>query len=144
MATNLDFLVKSNPNKKFIVWLANGHMSKSNHKLMKGQTMGYQFRQLNPNSSYHIAVGSIRLPERSEKDLIKLRKKSNSILALLPSFEGNYFVDSKRITSQNIDFANKFFDDMYIFNLPNNKTDLLNHFDALIFIAYGKEVGYEE
>ncbi|PQJ21001.1 erythromycin esterase family protein [Tenacibaculum sp. SG-28] len=144
MAKNLDFLVKSNPNKKFIVWLANGHMSKSNHKLMKGQTMGYQFRQLNPNSSYHIAVGSIRLPERNEKDLIKARKKSNSILSLLPSLESNYFVDSKKITSQSVDFGNKIFDDMYIFNLPNNKTNLLNHFDALIFMAYGKEVDYEK
>lgn len=142
MAKNLDFLVKSNPNKKFIVWLANAHMSKSNHKLMKGQTMGYQFRNLNPDSSYHIAFGSIRLSGRSEKDIIKSSKKSSSILNLLPSVQKNYFIDSKKITSKNIDFKNVFFNDMYIFNLPNNKTDLLNHFDGLIFIANGEEVSY--
>lgn len=144
MAKNLDFLIKSNPDKKFIVWLANGHMSKSNHKLMKGQTMGFQFRKLNPKSSYHIAFGSIRLPERNEKDIMKARKKSNSILSLLPSLNNNYFIDSKKITSENIDLGNKIFNDMYIFNLPNNRTDLLNHFDALIFIANGEEVSYEK
>jgi erythromycin esterase len=144
MAENLNFLVKNNPNKKFIVWLANGHMSKSNSDLMKGQTMGYQFRKLNPNSSYHIAIGSIRLPERTEKDIIKARKKSNNILSILPSLKNNYFLDSKKIISENIELRNKIFNDMNIFNLPNNKIELLNHFDALVFIAYGEEVKYEK
>ncbi|MGG6232112.1 erythromycin esterase family protein [Tenacibaculum sp. SDUM215027] len=143
MAENLDFLVKTNPNKKFIVWLANGHMSKFNSKLMSKQTMGFKFRELNPNNSYHIAFGSIKLPERKEKDILKARKKSNNILSLLPSLKNNYFLDSKKITSKNIELKNKIFNDMYIFNLPSNKTKLLNHFDALIFIAKGEEVTYE-
>jgi erythromycin esterase len=144
MAENLNFLVKNNPSKKFIVWLANGHMSKSNSDLMKGQTMGYQFRKLNPNSSYHIAIGSIRLPERKEKDIIKARKKSNNILSILPSLKSNYFLDSKKIILENIELKNKIFNDMNIFNLPNNKIELLNHFDVLVFIAYGEEVKYEK
>ncbi|PZW42593.1 erythromycin esterase [Mesonia algae] len=142
MAKNLDFLIKTNPNKKFIVWLANGHMSKSNSKLMKGQTMGYQFREQNPNSSYHIAFGSIRLPERKEKEIIKAGRKSNNVLSLLPSLEKNYFLDAKKIISENVELTNKVFNDMYIFNLPNNKTKLLNNFDALVFIAKGEVVTY--
>jgi len=144
MAENLNFLVKNNPNKKFIVWLANGHMSKSNSELMKGETMGYQFRELNPNSSYHIAIASIRLPERKEKDIIKAGKSASNILSLLPSIEKNYFLDSQKIILENIELKNKVFNDMYIFNLPNNKTELLNHFDALVFIAKGEEVKYEK
>jgi len=144
MAENLDFLIKINPSKKFIVWLANGHMSKSNSELMIGQTMGYQFRKLNPNSSYHIAFGSIRMPERKENDLIKAKKKTNNILSLLPSLENNYFLDSKKIISENINLKNKIFNDMFIFNLPNNKIELLNHFDALVFIAKEEEVTYEK
>ncbi|QXP68473.1 erythromycin esterase family protein [Polaribacter sp. AHE13PA] len=144
MAENLDFLVKTNPSKKFIIWLANGHMSKSNSELMKGETMGYQFRELNPNNSYHIAFGSIRLTERTEKNITKAGKKRNNVLSLLPSLESNYFLDSKKILSKNIELKNKIFNDMYIFNLPNNKTELLNHFDALVFIAFGEEVKYEK
>ena len=144
MAENLNFLVKNNPSKKFIVWLANGHMSKSKSDLMKGQTMGYQFRKLNPNSSYHIAFGSIRMPERKEKDIMNAGKKSNNILSLLPSLENNYFLDSQKLISENIELKNKVFNDMYIFNLPKNKTELLNHFDALIFIAKGEEVKYDK
>ncbi|MDX8552628.1 erythromycin esterase family protein [Tenacibaculum sp. 1B UA] len=143
MAENLDFLVKTNPNKKFIVWLANGHMSKSNSKLMNKQTMGFKFRELNPNNSYHIAFGSIKLPERKKKDIIKARKKSNNILSLLPSLKNNYFLHLRKVISKNIKLKNKVFNDMYIFNLPSNKTKLLNHFDALVFIAKGKEVTYE-
>ncbi len=144
MAKNLDFLVKCNPNKKLIVWLANGHMSKSNSKLMKGQTMGYQFKELNPNSSYHIAIGSIRLPERKEKDIIKARTKKNNILSILPSLDNNYFLDIKKVISENTEYKNKVFNDMNIFNLPNNKTKLLNHFDALVFVAKGEEVKYDK
>ncbi len=144
MAENLDFLIKTNSNKKFIVWIANGHMSKTNSKLLKKQTMGFQFRELNPNSSYHIAVGSIRLPERKQKDIIKAGKKTNNILSLLPSLEQNYFLDSKKIISENGELKNKVYNDIYIFNLPNNKTELLNHFDALVFIANGEEVKYQK
>src|SRR5690606_10158995 len=37
MAKNLDFLVKTMPDKKFIVWLANAHMTKYEYEFMKGQ-----------------------------------------------------------------------------------------------------------
>lgn len=144
MAKNLDFLVKHNSDKKFIVWLANGHMSKSNSKIMEGQTMGYQFRKMNPNNSYHIAIGSIKLSERTEESILKARKKSNNILSLLPSIKNNYFFDTKKMISKNIELGDKLFNDMYIFNLPKSKTDLLNHFDALVFIAKGEEVEYDK
>lgn len=143
MAKNLDFLIKQNANKKFIIWLANGHMSKSNSKLMHGQTMGYQFRQLNPKSSYHIAVGSIKLPPRIEKDVIKASKNDKSILSLLPSLDKNYFINSKQLTKNNPEFNYKLFNDLYIFNLESNKTKLFSHFDALVFIANGEEVKYD-
>lgn len=143
MAKNLDFLIKSNPAKKFIVWLANAHMSKSNSKIMKGQTMGFQFRELNPNTSYHIATTSLRLHKRSDKDILKASKKSNNILSLLPSINHNYFIDAKKLTSENLELRTKMFHDMYLFNLPKQKTNLLNHFDALVFIANGEEVKYD-
>ena len=143
MAENLNFLVKSNPDKKFIVWLANGHMSKSNSELMNGQTMGYQFRELNPNSSYHIAFGSIKLPPTRTKDETeRASKKCKSILYFLPTINKNYFVDSKKIISTNKELISMKFDDLYIFNLTKRKTKLLNHFDALVFIANGEEVEY--
>lgn len=142
MAKNLDFLVKQNPNKKFIVWLANAHMSKSNSKIINGLTMGYQFRELNPKTSYHIAIGSIQLPPRNEKEIRKASKDSESILSILPRLDKNYFVNTREITERNSDLNSRIFNDSYIFNLASNKTKLLSHFDALVFIAYGEEVKY--
>lgn len=147
MAKNLDFIVKQNPDKKFVVWLANAHMSKCNHESMKGMTMGYQFTELNPNTSYHIAFGSINRYNRSvkEKTIIKASKNNNNILYYLPSIHKNYFLDSKGLTT---DFKNKDYKDSEIFNLYNlyrKKTDLLNHFDALVFIGEEWiEVSYEK
>lgn len=40
MAKNLDFLVKSMPEKKFIVWLHNAHMAKYEYIFVPGETMG--------------------------------------------------------------------------------------------------------
>ncbi|MBW2962542.1 erythromycin esterase family protein [Mesonia aestuariivivens] len=143
MAENLAFLVKKYPDKKFIIWLANGHMSKSNSEIMNGQTMGHQFRQLNPKTSYHIAFGSIELPPTRTKDETeRASRKNKSILHYLPSIKKNYFVDSKKIISTNKELKNKKFDDLYIFNLTKRKTKLLSHFDALVFIANGEEVEY--
>jgi len=142
MAKNLDFLIKQHPDKKFIVWLANAHMSKTNEQMNHGLTMGYQFRQLNPESSYHIAMSSIRLPPRTEKDILKAAKNDKSILAMLPSLDKNYFVDTKSIVAKDAELKHKIFHDSYIFNLASNKTKLLSHFDALVFIAYGEEVKY--
>ena len=143
MAKNLDFLIDQNPNKKFIVWLANGHMSKSNSASMNGQTMGFQFRQLNPESSYHIALGSIRLAPRTERDIEKAANNDKSILSLLPKFDNNYFIDANRLIKSKPEFGHRLFSDLSIFNLESDKTYLLNHFDALVFIAKGEEVKYD-
>lgn len=142
MAYNLDFIVKQNPDKKFIVWLANAHMSKCNYEYMKGLTMGYQFRELNPNTSYHIAFGSVKRYNRyvKEKTIIKGSKNNNNILYYLPSIHNNYFLDSKSVSPE---FRNKGYDDSSIFNLYNifskktdvSERDLLNLFDALVFIG---------
>lgn len=143
MANNLDFIVKQNPDKKFIVWLANGHMSKCNHKYMGGMTMGYQFRKSNPNNSYHIAFGTIRMPpEKSEKSIIKASKNENSILFQLPSIDHNYFINSSNIINDRPELKNRIFSDARIFNSKKKEVDILNHFDALVIIAKGIEVSY--
>lgn len=144
MAKNLDFLVKKDVDRKLVVWLANGHMSKSNHAKMNGQTMGYQFMKLNPNSSYHIAFGSIKTYNRTEKDLSKGIKKRDNILSYLPSLENNYFFDSRNTLLECPELKDKKYDDMFVFNLYDHKTYLLNHFDAFVFIAKGIEVSYPD
>ncbi|NER10441.1 erythromycin esterase [Muriicola jejuensis] len=143
MAKNLDFLIQHNAHNKFIVWLANGHMSKSNDKIMREQTMGYHFRQLNPNSSYHIAVGSIHLAPRTKEKITKAEESDKSILFALPSVNKNYFIDSKKIIKNNPELNNKVFNDLSIFNLESSKTQILSHFDALVFIGCGEEVKYD-
>ena len=145
MAKNLDFVIKQNPDKKFIVWLANGHMSKCNHKYMGGKTMGYQFRKLNPNNSYHIAFGTIRMPpEKSEKSIIKKAKNKNSILFQLPTISHNYFINCNKIINDLPELKNRIFSDARIFNLDKKEADILNHFDAIVIIAKGIEVSYKE
>tara|TARA_R110002049_G_scaffold179236_1_gene346232 strand:- start:325 stop:1479 length:1155 start_codon:yes stop_codon:yes gene_type:complete len=144
MAKNLDFLVKQNPDKKFLVWLANGHMSKSNKDWMIGQTMGHQFRELNPNTSYHIAFGSMRLPPRDEKDIQKALKSDKTILSFLPSINDNYFIDAHQIINKSEEFKYLEINDLNIFNNLSKKSKLFAHFDALVFIANGKEVKYEK
>jgi len=145
MAHNLDFIVKQNPNKKFIVWLANGHMSKCNYEYMGGMTMGHKFIELNPNTSYHIAFGSIKRNNTRENSILKAAKKSDNILYYLPSIQKNYFLDSKNLPPELVEFKNKVNKDLYIFNLYGKKTDLLNHFDALVFIGEDWiEVSYEK
>lgn len=152
MAENLDFIVQQNPDKKFIVWTANAHMSKCNYDYMKGLTMGYQFRALNPNTSYHIAFGSVKRYNRyvKEKTIIKGSKNNNNILYYLPSIHKNYFLDSRSVLPQ---FRTKGYDDSSIFNLYNiyskktdvSERDLLNLFDALVFIGEDWiEVSYEK
>ncbi|WP_375242286.1 erythromycin esterase family protein [Lacinutrix sp.] len=140
MAKNLDFLVKDNPDKKFLVWIANGHMSKSNEDWMMGQTMGYQFRELNPNTTYHIAFGSMRLPPRDEKDIQKALKSDKTILSLLPSIENNYFIDANQIVNKKEEIKYLEINDLNIFNNLSKKSKLFAHFDALVFIANGEEV----
>lgn len=140
MAKNLDFLVKSMPEKKFIVWLANAHMTKYEYDFMKGQTMGGQFVNMNPNISYHIAISSIHMPYRKEKWIEKSSKDSENLLHYLPSTEKNYFIDSKQIINKNPEYSEKIFEGM--FNLEENKTNWFKHFDALVFISKGEKVKY--
>ena len=144
MAKNLDFLVKDNPDKKFLVWIANGHMSKSNEDWMMGQTMGYQFRELNPNTTYHIAFGSMRLPPRDEKDIQKALKSDKTILSLLLSIENNYFIDANQIVNKKEEIKYLEINDLNIFNNLSKKSKLFAHFDALVFIANGEEVTFDK
>ena len=144
MAKNLDFLVKDNPDKKFLVWIANGHISKSNEDWMMGQTMGYQFRELNPNTTYHIALGSMRLPPRDEKDIQKALKSDKTILSLLPSIENNYFIDANQIVNKKEEIKYLEINDLNIFNNLSKKSKLFAHFDALVFIANGEEVTFDK
>lgn len=144
MAKNLDFLVKDNPDKKILVWIANGHMSKSNEDWMMGQTMGYQFRELNPNTTYHIAFGSMRLPPRDEKDIQKALKSDKTILSLLPSIENNYFIDANQIVNKKEEIKYLEINDLNIFNNLSKKSKLFAHFDALVFIANGEEVTFDK
>lgn len=141
MAKNLDFIVKQNPDKKFIVWLANAHMSKCNYEYMKGLRMGHQFREMNPNTSYHIAFGSVNRHSKDvkEKTIEKASKNNTNILYYLPSIHKNYFLDANSVAPE---YRNRGYESLYIFNLHNlykkidvSKKDLLNHFDALVFIG---------
>jgi len=140
MAKNLDFLVKSMPEKKFIVWLANAHMTKYEYDFMKGQTMGGQFVKMNPDISYHIAISSIHMPYRKDEWIEKSSKDKENLLYYLPSTEKNYFIDSKQIISDNPEYSEKVFEGM--FNLEENKTNWFKHFDALVFISKGEKVKY--
>lgn len=140
MAKNLDFLIKTMPEKKFIVWLANAHMAKYEYEFMKGQTMGGQFVNMNPDISYHIAVSSINMPYRKSKWIEKASKNERNLLHFLPSTEKNYFINSKQIISENPEYAEKEFEGM--FNLEENITNWFKHFDALVFISKGEKVKY--
>lgn len=142
MAKNLDFLVKTNPDKKFIVWLANAHMAKHEYKFMKGQTMGSQFVNLNPDISYHIAVSSVFMQWRKPKWLDKMSKDENNLLHFLPSLDNNYFIDSKQLINDNPEYEDKEYVGM--FNLNKHKTNWFKHFDALVFISKGEAVAYPE
>jgi len=137
MAKNLSFLINNFSNKKFIVWLANAHMAKYEYEFMKGQTMGSDFNNLNPNISYHIAISSINMPYRKEKFIEKSNKDDENLLHFLPSTNQNYFIDSKKLIIDNIEFENKEFEGM--FGLNKSKTNWFKHFDALVFIGIGEK-----
>jgi erythromycin esterase len=142
MAKNLNFLVKTKPGKKFIVWLSNAHMVKYEYEFMRGQTMGGQYVKSNPNISYHIAISSIHMPYRKAKWIEKSSYDKENLLYFLPSTEKNYFVDSKQIIHENPEYAEKKYVGM--FNLEENKTNWFKHFDALVFISKGEKVKYPE
>ncbi|WP_082132692.1 erythromycin esterase family protein [Bizionia psychrotolerans] len=142
MAKNLDFLVKTMPNKKFIVWLANAHMAKYEYEFMKGQTMGSQFVNMNPDISYHIAFSTMYIGNVKPKWVEKSSNDKDNLLYFLPTTEKNYFIDSKRIISINPEYTEKEYQGL--FNLNKNKTNWFKHFDALVFISKGEKVKYDE
>jgi erythromycin esterase len=137
MASNLNFLTSENKNKKFLVWAANAHISKLDLPFMNKQTMGFQYCQLNPDITYHIAFSSIRMPYRKEKWIEVQRNNANNLLWLLPSISENYYIDSKDVKRDNLNLIEEEFDGM--FGPPFKHTTYFKHFDALVFIANGEK-----
>jgi len=145
MAKNLDFLVKTMPDKKFMVWLHNAHMAKHEHIFVPGETMGGQFVKANPGISYHIAFSAIHLFYRKPKQIEKYSKDKNNLLHFLPSTENNYFIDSYKIITENPEYENKEYDGMFDLEDDNKyKSNWFNHYDALVFISKGENVTYPE
>lgn len=145
MAKNLDFLVKTMPDKKFMVWLHNAHMAKYEYIFVPGETMGGQFVEANPGISYHIAFSAIHLFYRKPKQIEKYSKDKNNLLHFLPSTENNYFIDSHKIITENPEYATKEYDGMFDLEDDNkSKSNWFKHYDALVFISKGKEVTYPE
>lgn len=141
MAKNLDYLVKTMPQKKFIVWVHNAHMAKYEHIFVPGETMGGQFVKANPGISYHIAFSAIHLPYRKPKLIEKYSKDKENVLHFLPTTEKNYFIDSKNVIIENPEYIEKEYDGM--FNLEDDnksKTNWFKHYDALVFISKGENV----
>lgn len=142
MAKNLNFLVNTMPERKFIVWLANAHMAKYELEFMKGQTMGSQFISMNPDISYHIAFSSIYMPYRKDKWIEKSSKDQDNLLHFLPSTQNNYFINSNNLIKENPKYADKEYEGM--FNLQKDKTNWFKLFDALVFISNGEKIKYQE
>lgn len=140
MAENLDFLIKTIPEKKYIVWLQNAHMIKDDYGTIPGQTMGYQFTKLNPDISYHIATSSIYVPYRKPKKIEKYSNDTGNLLSFLPSTEKNYFIDSKQIIRETPDYAEKEYDGMFVVRDIEPKTNWFKHYDALVFISKGEDM----
>ena len=135
MAKNLDFLVNENPEKKFLVWVANAHMSKVAKDFMKGQTMGSDFVKMNPKISYHIAFTYVRMPWIKERKVEKAQESEDNLLHYLPDTKQNYFIDSNGLIKENTEFSNKEYESF--FGLNGDVTNWFNQFDALVFIGKG-------
>ena len=135
MAKNLDFLVKKFPEKKFLVWVANAHMSKVESEFMEGQTMGYDFVKLNPDISYHLAFTYIHMPWIKKRKIEKAQMNKYNLLHYLPDTTGNYFIDSKALIKAYPKFSNKDYESF--FGLNSNEANWFEQFDALIFIGKG-------
>ncbi|WP_029450436.1 erythromycin esterase family protein [Cellulophaga baltica] len=140
MAQNLDFIVKTMPEKKFVVWLHNSHMIKDNYGTHSGQTMGFQFVKANPNSSYHIAFSSIHMPYRKPKWIQKSSNNNENILHFLPTTEKNYFIDSRQVIREYPEYLEKEYEGMFIVENRKIKTNWFKHYDALVFISKGEDV----
>lgn len=139
MAQNLDFLVKSMPEKKIMVWLHNAHMSKDNYIFTPGETMGSDFVKMNPEISYHIAFSAIHLKYRKPKMITKYSNDEENLLHFLPDTENNYFLDARKIVKNNPEYLQNQYDGMFnLENINNSKTNWFSHYDALVFISKGE------
>lgn len=144
MAKNLDFLVNKFPKKKFLVWVANAHMSKVKKEFMKGETMGYDFVKLNPDISYHLAFTYVHMPWIKDRKIEKAQENEDNLLHYLPDTKQNYFIDSNGLVKDHPEFANKEYESF--FGLNSDETNWFEQFDALIFIGKGirsKLIEYE-
>lgn len=142
MAKNLDFIINSMPEKKFIVWLHNAHMIKDNYGTKHGQTMGFQFEKSNPNISYHIAFSSIYMPYISPKRIKKYSNNKDNLWTLLPTTKNNYFIDSREILNESPKYQEKEYEGMFVVDDKNYKTNWFKHYDALVFISKGEWVKF--
>ena len=140
MEKNLDFIINSKPEKKFIVWLHNAHMIKDNYGTKHGQTMGFQFEKSNPNISYHIAFSSIYMPYSNPKRIKKYSNDEDNLLNLLPTTKNNYFIDSRGIINESPKYQEKEYEGMFVVDDKNYKTNWFKHYDALVFISKGEYV----
>lgn len=139
MADNLDYLAKTWPDKKFIVWAANSHIAKTDSEYMGEATMGCEFLKLNPDNSYHIAFASIMMPYRSMKKLEKQARSEKDLLHYLPSLESDYFIDAKQAVIEDSSLSDQEFM-ARLWSAPRKhlKTTWLAHFDAIVYIAEGE------
>ena len=142
MAKNLNFVTNKLPNEKFIVWAANAHISKLDEDYMENQTMGYQYNQLNPGITFHIAFAPIKMPYRTEKFINTQQKDKNNLLSLLPDINHNFFIDSQLFFEANPLYKDKNFEGMFGAGMGNDNTVWFKHFDALVFISNGEKVKY--
>jgi erythromycin esterase len=145
MAKNLDFLVKTMPEKKFIVWVHNAHMAKHEHIFVPGETMGGQFVKANPGISYHIAISSIHMFYRKPKQIEKYSKDKENLLHFLPTTEKNYFIDAHQLIIDSPEYAQRQYDGMFdLEDDDKSKSNWFWHYDALVFISQGEKVSYPE
>lgn len=144
MANNLDFLVKYYPEKKFIVWLANAHMSKVNEGSLK---CGNEFIKKKPNTTYHIAVSSYPLFYKNEKSIQKTHNDKEHLISILPSTEANYFLDIVSLFKNSPSYTSKNYKKDMTFtpfqvSWDSKEQGIFQNFDAMIFISEVEIVSY--
>lgn len=143
MARNLDFFAKEFPDKRFIVWAANSHISRTDSDYMGEATMGCEFLKTNPNNSYHIAFGSIKMPYRNLKHIERKRKSKKNLLHYLPNIDNNYFIDTKNIRCNDPKLASSsYYAILWSAGRKDLTTTWLEHFDAIVFIENGEMAEY--